>query len=84
MCRVTTLSHCWATIRERAYTHDISCGENPASTGGRHIVQIRRARDGNAIYRVVQANGQHTYCSPSRSEAEAVAAMWIRAEGETR
>lgn len=75
---MTILSHYWQTIRERAYTHDISFGANPSSTGGTHIVQIRRGRDGRAIYRVVQANGQHTYISPSRSEAEAVSASWIK------
>lgn len=75
---MTTLSHRWTTIRERAYTHDVSGGENPDTTGGIHLVQIRRNRDGRLMYRVVQVNGQRSYCSPARSEADAVSARWIR------
>ena len=75
---MTIPSHRWQTIRVRAYTHDISCGENPSSTGGLHMVQVRRARDGSTIYRIVQSNGQRSYCGQSRSEAEALAARWVR------
>lgn len=75
---MTIPSHKWQTIRVRAYTHDISCGENPGSTGGQHTVQVRCDRNGRNVYRVVQSNGQRSYCSSARSESEAVAAKWIR------
>jgi flagellar hook-associated protein FlgK len=73
--------HRWTTIRERAYTHDVSRGEHPDTTGGIHLVQIRRNRDGLLRYRIVQANGQRSYCSAARSEAEAISARWIRDGG---
>jgi hypothetical protein len=75
--KLPTSSRRYQTIAERPYSFDISGGRDTASTGGVHLVQVRRSSPaerpfrGAAVYRIVQRNGLHAYQGCSMSEHEA-------------
>ena len=51
----------WNTYRATGYTHDVA--NDPPSTGGVNLHQVRLAPDGWR-YRIVQSNGKHRATGP--------------------
>jgi hypothetical protein len=78
--KLPTSSRRYQTIAELPYSWDISRGRDTASTGGVHVVQVRRSSPaespyrGAFVYRIVQRNGIHAYqgCSMTAFEAREI------------
>lgn len=50
----------WSVYREQSYTHDVSRGESPQSTGGLHTFEVRKFK-GTWQTRLTQHNGKHKH-----------------------
>jgi hypothetical protein len=62
MTTTTGRKSVWMSCGDRCYTHDLSNGRSPQSTGGVVITQVR-FRAGQWEARQVQSNGRHVFAA---------------------
>lgn len=74
-------THLWNTYATTGYTHDVA--NDPPSTGGVHLHQVRRSRDGRYLHRIAQSNGGRVAYGPvEEMDAKRGSAAIAAARGE--